>query len=125
MPEELPETLSLAGPMRGYPFFNFAVFDAWAHTLRAMGYEVINPVEYDRIEGIHEFSDIGDGDATYERLKERNRRCVGRANALALIQGWKQSRGTSDELVWAKERKLPVQPAHVWVQLAYAQGRRP
>jgi len=31
---------------------------------------------------------IIDGDATYERLKERNRRCVGRANALALIQGW-------------------------------------
>jgi Domain of unknown function (DUF4406) len=41
----------LAGPMRGYPNFNFAAFDAAKHVGVAKGYEVISPADLDRESG--------------------------------------------------------------------------
>lgn len=41
----------IAGPMRGYPGFNFPAFDKAAEELRAKGCEVFNPADRDREEG--------------------------------------------------------------------------
>lgn len=38
----------LAGPMRGYPAYNFPLFDRAAEKLRALGFKVFNPAERDR-----------------------------------------------------------------------------
>jgi hypothetical protein len=38
----------VSGPMRGYPKFNFPVFDAVSAFLRHEGYEVDSPAEHDR-----------------------------------------------------------------------------
>lgn len=38
----------LAGPMRGYEFFNFPAFDKAAARLRAEGHEVFSPADNDR-----------------------------------------------------------------------------
>jgi hypothetical protein len=35
----------VSGPMSGYPGHNFAMFNAEAARLRALGYEVVNPVD--------------------------------------------------------------------------------
>ena len=40
-------TLYLAGPMRGYPRFNFDAFDKARHALRLRGYAVLCPAELD------------------------------------------------------------------------------
>jgi hypothetical protein len=37
----------IAGPMSGYPQFNFPYFDHVANTLRANGFEVVSPAELD------------------------------------------------------------------------------
>ena len=39
----------LAGPMRGYPNFNFPAFDFAAAKLRAEGHQVFSPAERDRM----------------------------------------------------------------------------
>jgi hypothetical protein len=38
-------TIYIAGPMTGKPGFNYQKFNAWARSLRALGWGVKNPVE--------------------------------------------------------------------------------
>lgn len=40
--------LYLSGPMRGYPDFNFPLFDKVAASLRSQGFAILNPAEHDR-----------------------------------------------------------------------------
>jgi hypothetical protein len=47
-----PRHIYLIGPMRGYPHYNFPMFDAAAAHLRAHGYMVHSPAEEDRKVGI-------------------------------------------------------------------------
>lgn len=41
----------LAGPMRGFPDFNFPAFKVAAAELRARGYNIVSPAEKDEAEG--------------------------------------------------------------------------
>ena len=45
------KSIYVAGPMRGYPMFNFPAFDAASAALRAQGWEVFSPAEHDRASG--------------------------------------------------------------------------
>lgn len=46
----------IAGPMRGYPNFNFPAFDEAAARGRALGHEIISPAEIDREKSVKEGS---------------------------------------------------------------------
>jgi hypothetical protein len=43
----IPKRIYLAGPMTGYPGFNFRAFDSAAKNLRSKGWDVVSPAELD------------------------------------------------------------------------------
>ena len=99
----------LAGPMRNIPEFNFPAFHAAAAKLRADGHEVFNPAErdVDRHGGV----DISKGNATGDEavaakehgfdlnialLEDLTFICL-HAEAIVLLPGWRNSKGTTAE----------------------------
>ena len=48
----VPRRCYIAGPMRGYPFFNFPAFDAKRNELCRDGWDPISPADLDRAAGI-------------------------------------------------------------------------
>ncbi len=108
----------LAGPMRGYPEFNYPAFRAGAALLRAEGHNVFSPAEKD-IER-HTGEDISAGttgdlaeieakgfslrDAIMDDLTFIARE----ADAIALLPGWEKSSGVKVELALANFLGLKV-----------------
>lgn len=100
--------LYLAGPMRGYPEFNFPAFHAGAAHLRALGHEVFSPAEKD-IE--RHGTDISAGNATgSEALASKDHGfdlrvaladdlawICAHAEGIALLRGWRGSTGAQAE----------------------------
>ena len=97
----------IAGPMRGYPEFNFPAFDAAAKAWRKAGWTVINPAELDRVEGIHEFTDpLPPGFARQAMTRDCTAIC--RSDAVALLPGWEESAGVKVELTLARYLGLSI-----------------
>jgi hypothetical protein len=108
----------LAGPMRGYPQFNFPAFYKAAAELRAQGHTVFNPAERDiERDGVDwsEVSQSGDineieasgfdrRDAIFDDLQY----IIREADAIALLPGWEASKGANAELWTAKFLDLKV-----------------
>ena len=109
----------LAGPMRGYPEFNFPAFYKAAAYLRKRGHEVFSPAEQDN--EIHG-TDISKGNATGDEalaVKEHGfnlREAMLRdltficayAEAIVLLPGWKESKGACAEFMVARALGLKV-----------------
>lgn len=109
----------LAGPMRGYPQFNFPAFHAAASLLRAQGYEVFSPAERD--EGIY-----GAGFATGNTLGSEElatkthsfnireamfadlEYICKEADAVFLLPGWEKSKGANAEKATAEAIGIEV-----------------
>ena len=96
----------LAGPMRGYPEFNFPAFHAYAKTLRDQGYEVFSPAE----KGMEK--EVG---AQYETLSFRRAVFLldtdyicREAEAVALMPGWDKSSGARAEKALAEAIGLKI-----------------
>lgn len=97
----------LAGPMRGYPQFNFPAFHAAAARLRQDGHEVFSPAENDEaLLG----KDFATGNATGDEAKAAQKGFSLRtalaadtnyicrtATAIALLPGWERSKGATAE----------------------------
>lgn len=105
----------VAGPMRGYPEFNFPAFYDAAEWLRAKGYEVFNPAESDNEKhGV----DISKGNAEGSEALAASqhgftlREALGRdadfitqhADAIYMLTGWEKSTGAQAE--WALARAM-------------------
>ena len=95
----------LAGPMRGRPLFNFAEFFRVAMRLRAMGHDVLNPAERDMAAGFNPALLIEHpenaavfslGDAFLWDFD-----AIVSADAIVLLEGWRESKGAQAELVLA------------------------
>jgi hypothetical protein len=109
----------LAGPMRGYPEFNFPAFHRAALKLRADGHEVFNPAERDNE---RHGTDISKGNATGDEALATAqhgfslREALGadlawicaHAEAIALLPGWENSRGAKAEAATAHALDLEV-----------------
>jgi len=99
-------SIYIAGPMTGYPEFNFPAFDA-ARDYLERDWNVISPADMDRDLGF----DPDDGIVTPEFLRDAMRRdidAVMHVDALYALAGWEQSKGASAEVALAEWRGIPV-----------------
>lgn len=100
-------TLYIAGPMRGYPAFNFAAFDRARLSLRRRGFAVICPAELDREAGFDEHVDEFTEKLGYE-VARRDLRAILSVDAVAVLRGFTGSAGARVELAAARWLGLPV-----------------
>lgn len=97
--------LYVSGPMTGKPGYNFPAFRRVANELRAAGFAVLNPAE--------NFGGATDlPRATYIRFDIHQ---VLAAEGIALLPGWKKSRGARLEVSIANELELIILPWKEWI----------
>ncbi len=90
----------LAGPMRGYPGFNWPAFDRAAAALRRRGHQVTNPAELDRADGLVAGTAVSA--EVVDALLERDLAILAMCGAIALLPGWEASAGATVELAAAR-----------------------
>ena len=101
--------------MTGIPDLNFPAFDEAAEKLREAGYEVINPAEVDRSVGIIPTTDgSGTEDAFHDAMR-RDIPLVMKADGVAMLPGWRSSRGANIEHDVAKAIGNPAMMVDVWL----------
>ena len=114
----MTEKIYLAGPMTGYPHFNFPAFHSFAAKLRAEGHEVFSPAERDieRVKeqgkdwvecptGTHEEAKAN-GFGIREALSDDTKYICNTATMIAMMPGWENSAGANAEWTLAKALKL-------------------
>jgi hypothetical protein len=104
----MKKTCYIAGPMRGYPRYNFDAFDAARDALIKEGWHVISPADLDRQAGF----DPDNHPVTAELLREMQIRDVDaiffNADTVFALDGWATSKGATAEICVAKWRDIPV-----------------
>lgn len=106
----------LAGPMRGYPQFNFPAFHAAEQMLREQGHEVFSPARADEERHGADFAEKnpnGDlveaaqqGFSLADALTTDLTYICKEAEAIALLPGWEKSNGAQAEWATAKAMGL-------------------
>ena len=93
----------LAGPMSGYPQYNFNTFTTACYALRDAGIKVLSPHEIDfgEAEGVR-------GQLPYETYMQAGLDLLEKCSGIILLAGWPQSTGTLRELARAIELDMPV-----------------
>ena len=101
----------LAGPMRGYPEFNFPEFHAAANSLRMRQFEVWSPAERDEKEGLDPKNAEHRAVAEERGLRyymQHDLPAVCRSDAVALLPNWRKSVGACLEVITAWTLGLPT-----------------
>lgn len=94
----------VSGPMSGHPDLNFPAFHAAASALRAAGYDVVNPAEFGETPG-----------RAWEDYLREDIKVLMDCTAVALLPGYKQSRGAMLELHIAQALSMDVRPLNQWL----------
>jgi hypothetical protein len=92
-------TVYVAGPMRGYPFYNFPAFDAAKQMLERLGMRVVSPADHDRELGFNPTADMD-----VSKHPEKNVLDIGEVllwdlqqvkecDMLFMLNGWDKSQG--------------------------------
>jgi hypothetical protein len=109
----------LAGPMRGYPEFNFPAFRSAAKKLREEGHEVFNPAERDterhgtdiskgNVSGSIAEAEKNHGFSLRVALGEDLEWICKHADGIALLPGWEASAGANAEWATCKALSLKI-----------------
>ncbi len=113
----------MAGPMRGYPDFNFPAFLGAAKRLRDAGHEVFCPAERDKGIGFDPSGMTG-SDADMAGAGFDLRAALGAdlawitasADAVVVLDGWEASAGANAEVATARALSLLVQPLEAFLR---------
>lgn len=110
--QEAQRSVYVAGPMRGYPAYNFPAFDAAAERFRAAGWRVISPAELDRSIGFDENRDTLDtfdlGAAIDRDVAAIRSLSPNAGDAVAMLPGWERSKGARAEKALAEWMGLAI-----------------
>ena len=101
----------LAGPMRGYPEFNFPEFFDAAASLRIRGFEVWSPAERDLADGLDPKNEEHRKAAEEKGLKyymHYDLPAVVDSDAVAVLPNWQDSEGARLEVFTAWVVGMPV-----------------
>jgi len=101
-------SIYIAGPMRGYPEFNFPAFAAARDVLNAQGWNAISPADMDIAVG---FDPKQAHLATPEFLDAALRRDIDailRSQAIYMLRGWENSVGARAEYWLARWRGIEI-----------------
>ncbi len=96
--------LYVSGPMTGIPDLNFPAFNAAAKALRAAGFEAVNPAELNPEPG-----------KSWQACMRVDIRALMDCDGVALLPGWRTSRGASLERVIALAVGMPVRNLGAWL----------
>lgn len=89
-----------AGPMSGYPEYNFPAFFAKEKELIAAGFEVVNPASLNVVpEGVT----VVAGDKYWKEFMKEDIRQLIECDKIYMLKGWRSSKGASLEftIAWA------------------------
>lgn len=97
----MTKPLYLAGPMSGYPKFNFPLFEKAAQDLRDLGFDIISPAELDKTAGstYEEAIESLDGDVsklthTWGDFLSRDVKIVAdQVEGIVFLPNWQSSKG--------------------------------
>ena len=98
-PIEPKRRVYISGPMSGYPGWNFATFNDAALQLRAMGYEVCNPVDINT-----------DVTTPWAECLKADLAALLECTDVACLSGWELSRGAQLEVHVAMALNIPCRP---------------
>lgn len=103
--------LYVAGPMTGYPEFNYPAFRAAERELREVGYEVLCPVDSEK------HNPTPGKPQAWDWYMRHALRMVLDAEGIALLDGWGKSRGARLEVRVAEDLGMPYRPVEAWVKV--------
>jgi len=99
----------VAGPMSGYPLWNFPAFDQASQFIRSLGYRAVSPAELDRQVGFDETDpDVVFDETDWAEAMRRDYAALLLCDAIALLPGWELSRGAKLERAFAELIGHPV-----------------
>lgn len=114
----------IAGPMTGIPRFNFPAFDYATIRWRDAGWEVVSPADLTRDLWRERFGEdfdpastdpaISAGGDIYRDFLREDIRAILSCDAIALLPGWRKSKGVAVELTVARAMKLAVLDAETF-----------
>lgn len=118
----------IAGPMTGKPDLNFKAFDEAAFYFRKKGWEVVNPADLDREQGfdLRARADWSDFRPSQERRRSFARRDLKQlieCDAIAMLEGWRDSLGAQAEYalaVWCGlevRDYMPIREKKVYINI--------
>jgi hypothetical protein len=92
----------ISGPMSGIKDDNFPAFKAAARALRMLGYEVVNPAEFDTdVDGLGERS-------RWVKLLKADIKALMDCDGIVMLPGWENSKGAQLEHYNAKALDLVI-----------------
>lgn len=110
------KTIYVAGPMTGIEELNYPAFNEAAELLEAAGYDTLNPVlSASRSDAPHDYVDET---TTWQMYMRNALNQVIRAEGIALLPGWEQSRGARLEVYIAEQLGMKTATVDKWLHAA-------
>ncbi len=98
----------VAGPMRGYPRYNFDAFYEAEKFLSSVGWDPMNPAKTDESKGFKPDSDVVTQEMMMVFIRRDVDMIIDYADAICVLPGWEKSLGATAEVALARWKNIPI-----------------